>query len=162
MNLHHDGVDPSQYSKNQKIAAMFDLLSTNVDRKGKPFGSTLEGKKYPIYAVQWHPERNQHVGAFPFTSLVSFTYLRVRFPRFEWDLGENLDKTHSSMVVVQYLANFFVQEARKNNHRFPSTAEEKAALIYQHAMTFTGDDSGEHFPDQQTYYFNLKTAAPPI
>jgi hypothetical protein len=62
------------------------------------------------------------------------------------------------MVAVQYLVNFFVQEARKSQHRFATPAAEKAALIYQYHPTYTGDDTSESFPDQQTYFFNL--AAP--
>eukprot|EP00698_Gefionella_okellyi_P023893 TRINITY_DN8288_c0_g1_i1.p1 TRINITY_DN8288_c0_g1~~TRINITY_DN8288_c0_g1_i1.p1 ORF type:complete len:247 (-),score=35.88 TRINITY_DN8288_c0_g1_i1:261-1001(-) len=57
-NLHHDGVDPGLFDSNAKLAAVFDLLSTNVDRKQKPFASTMEGKAMPFYATQWHPERN--------------------------------------------------------------------------------------------------------
>lgn len=182
MNLHHDGVDPSQYTKNAKLANMYNLISTNVDRKGKPFGSTLEGKTLPIYAVQWHPERNQY-GIEPRQRHKSFLHHHFFFPfpqsgldrqnqnfvlidsyfflsvyRFEWDVEEKLDKTHSSMVAVQYLANFFVNEARKNHHRFASPAEEKAALIYNYQPTYTGDDTSENFPDQQTYFFNVKSS----
>jgi len=57
MNLHHDGVDPSSYTNNAALKATYSLLSTNLDRKGKPFGSTFEGINLPFYATQWHPER---------------------------------------------------------------------------------------------------------
>jgi gamma-glutamyl hydrolase len=72
MNLHHDGVDPSQYTKNAKLSGLYNLISTNVDRKGKPFGSTLEGKIFPIYAVQWHPERNQYAYSIHLIDFASF------------------------------------------------------------------------------------------
>lgn len=58
INLHHDGVTPSTYQNNPKLSAFVDLLSTNVDRKGNIFGSSFEAKKFPIYATQYHPERN--------------------------------------------------------------------------------------------------------
>ena len=37
--------------------SMFDVLSTNKDKKGTAFVSTIEAKKYPFYGVQWHPEK---------------------------------------------------------------------------------------------------------
>lgn len=43
-NLHHNGVLPETYTKNANLAAMFKLLSVNMDRKGTPFGSTMEGR----------------------------------------------------------------------------------------------------------------------
>ena len=30
----------------------------NKDRKGKSFVSTMEAKTVPVYATQWHPEKN--------------------------------------------------------------------------------------------------------
>jgi hypothetical protein len=56
--LHHDGIYPSTYVTNPLLAKNIDLLSTNLDRKGTPFGSSLEHKTAPIYGVQFHPERN--------------------------------------------------------------------------------------------------------
>jgi len=43
---------------NTRLRDFFDVLSTNKDLKGVPFVSTIESKKYPIYATQWHPEKN--------------------------------------------------------------------------------------------------------
>ena len=43
MNFHQSGVDPTVAAKNAKLAAFFNILSTNVDRNGKPFVSTIEG-----------------------------------------------------------------------------------------------------------------------
>jgi gamma-glutamyl hydrolase len=40
------------------LSSFFHVLSHNKDRKGKVFISTIEGKKHPIYALQWHPEKN--------------------------------------------------------------------------------------------------------
>ena len=52
-NLHHDGVDPETYDTNGALRGFYSVLSTNVDRKGKPFASTIEAKEYPIWGVQW-------------------------------------------------------------------------------------------------------------
>merc|ERR1712216_351727 len=58
-NLHQDGVTPSIFQADPLLPKFFTAVSTNRDRKGREFVSTMEAKKYPILAVQWHPERNQ-------------------------------------------------------------------------------------------------------
>ena len=58
-NLHHDGVEPSVFEASNNLNQFFKMLSTNVDRNGKPFASSIESRDYPIYGVQWHPERPQ-------------------------------------------------------------------------------------------------------
>jgi len=132
MNLHHDGIDPSLYQgSNTALTNFYRLISTNVDRKGKLFGSTFESLKYPIYGTQWHPERNQ----------------------FEWDVPEDLDHNDYSIRATQYLANFFVNEARKNNHSFKSLDELKKYIIYSFKPVFTGDDD-DKYPEQITYVFD--------
>jgi len=82
INLHHDGVDPATYSQNANLSSFFNLLSTNVDRKGKPFGSTIEAKHYPFYGIQWHAERNQ----------------------FEWDTQELVSHIPIAIRTMQYMA----------------------------------------------------------
>jgi gamma-glutamyl hydrolase len=57
MNNHHYGVTPDHFSQTPALADMFDVLSTNTDRLGKAFVSTVEAKKYPIWGTQWHPEK---------------------------------------------------------------------------------------------------------
>ena len=52
-NSHHDGIAPATYRTNARLAAFYDVLSTNVDGAGSPFASTIEAKRYPIAATQW-------------------------------------------------------------------------------------------------------------
>ena len=33
------------------------VVSTSVDRQGKAYASTIEGRNAPIWGVQWHPEK---------------------------------------------------------------------------------------------------------
>jgi len=118
MNNHVDGVEPSTYSSNSKLSSFFNVLSTNVDRKGREFVSGWESKKYPIYGIQWHPEKNP----------------------FEWNLQESLPHSPEAVMVAQYMSNFFVSESRKNNHHFKNIAQETAALIYNYSPVFTNTD----------------------
>ena len=58
-NEHKCGVPTSAYDgASSKVKAFFDVRATNVDRKGKPFVSLVEGKDYPVYGMQAHPEKN--------------------------------------------------------------------------------------------------------
>ncbi len=116
-NFHHDGVLPSAYEKNANLRTFFKILSTNHDRKGKPFLSTIEARKYPVYGVQWHPERNQ----FEF-----------------WPKNDPINHTQSAVAAMQALSSFFVSEARKSCHRFPNASAEGQALIYNYARAPLG------------------------
>ena len=56
MNNHYRGIEPSNFAADRRLA-LFDVLSTNHDRQGRPFVSTIESAQN-LYAVQWHPEKN--------------------------------------------------------------------------------------------------------
>ena len=116
-NLHHDGINPDAFRSNRALASTFDILSTNVDRQGKPFVSTIEGKDgVPVWGAQWHAER----------------------PQFEWhttEQGKGKDViNHSAHAIraMQYFANFFVDQTRANERKFPSGDAEAAALLYNY------------------------------
>jgi len=135
MNLHQDGVDPQLFrGGNEFITSFFSLLSTNVDRRGKPFGSTMEARdsaRRPIYGVQWHPERNA----------------------FDWDLPETaLSHTADAIFATQSLARFLVDQARRNFHKFPSVEVEGRALIYNWGPFYSGKNETQN-QDTQTYVF---------
>eukprot|EP01126_Amoeba_proteus_P041908 TRINITY_DN4527_c0_g1_i5.p1 TRINITY_DN4527_c0_g1~~TRINITY_DN4527_c0_g1_i5.p1 ORF type:complete len:159 (+),score=31.11 TRINITY_DN4527_c0_g1_i5:281-757(+) len=133
-NLHHNGVLPSSFMANQKLRGMFKILSTNSDRNGKPFVSSMEAYRYPFYATQWHPERNQ----------------------FDWSVAEGLNKEPEALKAMQLIADFIVGEARKNFHSFPSLQDEREALIYNYPITYTADT--DDYADEQTYYFPLASS----
>ncbi|XP_064397282.1 gamma-glutamyl hydrolase-like [Halichondria panicea] len=117
-NSHSWGVATEMFQSSH-LHTFFKMLSTNKDRNGVDFVSTIESYDYPFYGVQWHPEKNG----------------------FEWTPHEDIPHTEPAVAVMQGLANFFVQEARKSSHSFPSASAEEAALIYQHTPTYTGDHS---------------------
>ncbi|XP_054925561.1 gamma-glutamyl hydrolase-like isoform X2 [Dermacentor andersoni] len=100
----------------------FRPMSTNVGADGVTFISSMEAHSYPFYGVQFHPEKNN----------------------FEWtDRKGHSHSPHTEHAVKasQYLGNFFLEEARKNNHSFASAAEELGALIYNYPATFTQNQS---------------------
>lgn len=130
MNNHHYGGAVSTFNKNKELNGFFNLLSSNLDRKGVEFASTIEAKEYPIFGTQWHPEKNnfewQKVGSRPY---------------------EGINHSRNAVAVSQYTADFFVSRARLSNHSFADPEKEKAALIWNYAPVATTGDF------VQTYYF---------
>ncbi|KAG7523990.1 gamma-glutamyl hydrolase-like [Solea senegalensis] len=115
----------SSYNSNEKLKTFYKILTTSTDGKVE-FVSTLEAYDYPIYATQWHPEKSAFDGTEPHIA---------HFP--------------SAVMTTYYIAEFFVEEARKNFHRFASKEEERKALIYNYSPVYTGPASGF----KQLYYF---------
>jgi gamma-glutamyl hydrolase len=111
-NAHHDGIRPSTFQSNPRLASFYDVLSTNVVN-GSAFVSSIEAKAYPFAATQWHPEKN----SFEWTTLNG-----------EGAIPHGADAT----AVAQYMADFVVGQARRSAHAFPSESEEAAALIYNY------------------------------
>ena len=56
-NYHHDGIKPIDFYNNKKISDNYQIVATNIDRNGVSFISIFEAKEYPIYGLQFHPER---------------------------------------------------------------------------------------------------------
>ncbi|XP_044163182.1 gamma-glutamyl hydrolase-like [Acropora millepora] len=114
-NHHQHCVSTDEYHNNQALKKFYRLLSTNRDKEGKKqFVSTIEAYDYPFYGTQWHPEKNS----------------------FEWTSLEAINHSKEAVLVTQYVANFFVDQARLSGHRFADKKEEENALIYQHAPVF--------------------------
>ena len=57
MNNHYRGIEPSNFAADRRLA-LFDVLSTNHDRQGMPFVSTMERSQnlYPAEAPRKTPE----------------------------------------------------------------------------------------------------------
>jgi len=117
MNNHMWSVTPSDFAANAGLSAFFRILSTNQDRNGKQFISTMEGINFPVYGAQWHAEKNQ----------------------FEWWSQEVINHSADAIEAMQYFSRFFVNEARLSNHHFSTPGEEEAALIYQWSPLYTED-----------------------
>ena len=98
----------------------------------------VEGKRYPVYGTQFHPEKNN----------------------FEWGVinGHPNAIPHGAdaTAVSQYMANFVVGEARRSPHRFASSEEEAAALIWNYPAV--ADPNGYY---SQVYLFQRPPPPPP-
>ncbi|XP_031222375.1 gamma-glutamyl hydrolase isoform X1 [Mastomys coucha] len=126
-NFHKWSLSVKNFTENEKLKKFFNILTTNTDGNTE-FISSMEGFKYPVYAVQWHPEKAP----------------------FEWKRLHGISHAPNAVKTSFYLAEFFISEARKNNHHFEDTREETASLIYQFCPVYTGNISSF----QQSYMFN--------
>lgn len=105
----------------------------NKDKNDLEFISAFESKLYPFYGIQFHPEKNQ----------------------FEFIEGKNIPHSLKSVRMSQYFANFFVEEARKNDNAFADWLHEQSALIYNYNPAFTGLQNSTY---EQLYVFKNKKA----
>lgn len=58
------GIYPEDFKGNDKLNSFFNIIGISKDNKGCDYVSAIEGKRYPIYGVQWHPERQESGGPF--------------------------------------------------------------------------------------------------
>ncbi|XP_065607996.1 gamma-glutamyl hydrolase [Cyrtonyx montezumae] len=126
-NFHKWSISMENFTKNEKLYNFYNILTTNTDDEVE-FISTMEAYKYPIYGVQWHPEKNP----------------------FEWKNSSGIPHSSTAVRAAYYIADFFVNEARKSLHRFPSEGEETKELIYNYTPMYTGTFSSF----QQVYFFD--------
>ncbi len=133
MNNHHYGIYTEHFKETSSLSSFFNVLSTNEERGGDSFISSMEAFKYPIYGTQWHPEKNS----------------------FEWAKNsdgsayEAINHSPNAVAVTQYTANFFVQQARLSTHSYSTWEDESAALIYNYTPVRTDGDFVE------TYFFHF-------
>ncbi|XP_032653366.1 gamma-glutamyl hydrolase [Chelonoidis abingdonii] len=125
-HFHKWSLSMKDFRKNEKLRNFYKVLTTNTDGNIE-FASTMEAYKYPIYGVQWHPEKNP----------------------FEWKNVSGIPHSPSAVKVTYYIADFLVNEARKSLHHFPNKDEETEALIYNYAPVFSSAFSIY----QQIYFF---------
>ncbi|XP_029916659.1 gamma-glutamyl hydrolase [Myripristis murdjan] len=126
-NFHNYGVLVKTFQENEKLQKFFSILSTNIAENGAHFVSTIEGKKYPFYGVQWHPEVN----------------------RFQWDSNHNFPHSTNAIKVSSLLAEFFVNEGRRSLHDFDKAEGAASSLIYSYTPVFAGNFTGY----EQIYFF---------
>lgn len=135
INAHRNCVSHDSFQKNKKLSDFFRVVSTNTDKTGKTFISTIEAKSYPFYGSQWHPEKP------------AFNFLR-KYPFFD---GKAVNHSPATIRMCQYFANFFVDESRRSPNRFADWEEEEKYMIYKYRAFHSGIIIGAHA--EQEYIF---------
>eukprot|EP00448_Togula_jolla_P009141 CAMPEP_0170606862 /NCGR_PEP_ID=MMETSP0224-20130122/20747_1 /TAXON_ID=285029 /ORGANISM="Togula jolla, Strain CCCM 725" /LENGTH=334 /DNA_ID=CAMNT_0010931989 /DNA_START=48 /DNA_END=1052 /DNA_ORIENTATION=- len=112
-NSHFEGISPKDFAQSKALQATYDVLATDVDLAGHPFVSTIEAKAgLPWYGVQWHPEKN----TFEHGMQDGRPY-------------ENIPHGPDAVLVEQYVANFFISEARKSTQSFARTEDLQSRFL---------------------------------
>ena len=63
-NNHEFGISPNDFTANEHLRRFYSVLATSMTDDGKEYVAAIEAKHYPIYGVQWHPERQRTTGYF--------------------------------------------------------------------------------------------------
>lgn len=134
-HFHKYGIPPTAMEK-ETLKKTYKTLGTSKDRKGKEFVSIMQGVDLPFFGVQFHPEK----------------------PAFEWADNVNIPHDPQAICFGQYLANKFIEEARKNTkHTFESyEAESKASVYGDKLMDVSLYAPKCHTPLQQIYVYDNK------
>jgi len=98
---HSLGIAPKKVTENEQLNEFFEILATSTDSYRRTFIAALEGKKYPFYLVQYHPE-------FVFQEPLA--------------KGE-LDREGPKFKAIQGIAKLLVEEAAKNKNHFDEDNE---------------------------------------
>lgn len=115
---YHFYLEPEWLRKHSTLNDFYSILSTNFDRNGREFVSSIEAKRYPFYAVQYHPEKN------------NFEY--GTFPSDQYDIPfESIPHSFEAVTFSFHLATVFVNEARKNLHRYTLPSKFPSVWLYE-------------------------------
>ena len=95
-NAHEWGVPLSAYDHNKGLRTELNILSTSKDAAGKRYVSTVEGKRYPWFATQYHPEK----------------------PPYEFS-DPTIPHSRTAIDVAAATASLFIDVARLSSHSVP-------------------------------------------
>lgn len=107
---------------------LWKVLAVNKDSNNLEFISVAEMKNYPIFAVQFHPEKNAY----------------------EWNKDQNNPHSFNAVYSARYFYDYFVNQARQNLNKYPEGLLIKD-LIENYKPFFTGKYKEQGF--DQVYLF---------
>ena len=64
LQYHDYGISPCDFLANAHLRRFYRILATAQDHQGREYVAAIEGKYYPIYGVQGHPERQKRSAPF--------------------------------------------------------------------------------------------------
>lgn len=102
VNIHKYGISQETFQKDEGLKSMFRPTSISYDLDDKPFIATMESEKYPFFATQFHPEKEQ----------------------FYFVPGTNIDHSEKSIYLNRYFGDFFVCHAKNNMNKYDTYKEE--------------------------------------
>jgi len=124
VHLHHLGTEPAAYPKFESVNAFLEPLATGKDTTGKEFVAIVKARHYPIYAVQFHPEKVKYDRSIRKWAKIEIQHMRV---------NDNIGL-------------FFIEESRKNDHKMMDSE----LIKYKFINTF--EDMPINFAVDTFYY----------
>ena len=127
---HIRGIIPEDFRKNKILNDNFIITSYGYDKNEKKFIGSIESKnmsKFEIYGLQFHPEKAPY----------------IRHPRYK------NKQTNDTIQRSQLIALFFVNEARKNNHKFSEMDFKKFDFI----DTYNRNKNADYDYEMNTFTF---------
>ena len=119
-NSHSHSVSPTYFESDENLKELYTLTAVSYLDDGTPFGASFEGKDYPIFATQFHPEKTSHI------------YYEGKGINHEW----------MSVQLNRHFADYFVYLARHNTNSFGDFAETSKYLVQNYDQIVTeGYDS---------------------
>lgn len=116
-NYHQWGLEPSAFYGSDKLSQGYVVTSTNEDRQGVKFVSTMESRCGRVIATQWHPEKNAYE---------------------HQNKKAAIDHSMEAIHAMHYFAEVFMSSARAVDAGFPSDTAEREALIYNTPIVYAG------------------------
>jgi len=130
-HFHKYGFSKDVFEKDE-VKQRFEILATSKDRKGKEFVSVYQGKEFPFFGFQFHPEKVM----------------------FEWAATLNIPHNQMAVFFSQYLANTFVVEAKHNaKASFSDPGDEQRLGMMKDPVYYTGYLQESHSPFMQIYVY---------
>jgi gamma-glutamyl hydrolase len=97
-HFHNLGISPMSFFKTYpELNNFFKISSFGKSKDGNIFVNSIESRNYPIYGIQFHPEK-------------------ISYDRFN---SKALTKELNAIIFSQNLSNFFISECLKNSNNFP-------------------------------------------
>ncbi|CAI2372122.1 unnamed protein product [Moneuplotes crassus] len=126
-NHHHDGIFPSIWNKYPILRDHYYLLGTSYDEKGVEYVALIESKHYPIWGLQFHPEK----------------------PLYDWNPDLQIPHSPSALQLSQFLSDFFIRQASYNSNKFDSAQDAFDHTIEQVAASLP------MYSPKELYIFNI-------
>lgn len=111
-----------------KLDNFWNPVTISKDTYNLTFISTIEAKNYPFVGLQFHPEKNAY----------------------EWE--KNDPHSSSAIYSARYFYDWFVNESRRNNHRYENKSILESELIYNYPTTYVGKLKSAF---EQVYFFDV-------
>jgi len=108
-------INSTIWFQNNTLSGNFSVTAVAIDGNNTSFAAVIEGIHMPVYATQFHYEKN--------------TY--------EWDKYDDMPQNRTYAVKVQQqITNVFVNQTRKCNHTMTMTMLQNLSMLNYNAFHF--------------------------